>query len=386
MIRLKGMAWDHPRGYLPLRALSQEFNAIHPDIQVLWDVRSLKEFGDTPIELLIDSYDLITIDHPYMGQAHHNGLLVPMEKYFSPDQFNQMAKEYVGPSFDSYSYKGHMYALPIDAAALVAAYNKESFSSYGLTVPTTRKTLKNFHKGLPRNCYVAWPLCATDLWCSFLSLCAQDGGRDFIKGYDINRTIGSQVLDEIKYHLDFLHPESINWNPISVLEEMASGDTIPYAPYLFGYSNYARSGYGKNLVGFANSPNVTKGRYSTILGGVGLAVSSKSNYVEEAVSFAAYVASAEVQIGSYTKNAGQPAHLGAWQDHGNNELCNGFFSDTIKTFGNAYVRPRHPKWNQFQERSAELLHDGILKDVPSMVLMDNLNEHYKSLMADEHLL
>ena len=50
MIELKGMAWDHPRGYEPLIAASNEFRKSNPNVSIKWDVRSLKEFGDMPIE------------------------------------------------------------------------------------------------------------------------------------------------------------------------------------------------------------------------------------------------------------------------------------------------------------------------------------------------
>jgi len=46
------------------------------EVRIIWDIRSLKDFGDKPIEELIDEYDLITIDHPYMGQADKHGLLL----------------------------------------------------------------------------------------------------------------------------------------------------------------------------------------------------------------------------------------------------------------------------------------------------------------------
>ncbi|MCG8385332.1 MAG: carbohydrate ABC transporter substrate-binding protein, partial [Cytophagales bacterium] len=76
MIELRGIAWDHPRGYEPLIALSEMYSEVHPEVRITWDVRSLKEFGDMPVEDLIGRYDLITIDHPYMGQAHANQLLL----------------------------------------------------------------------------------------------------------------------------------------------------------------------------------------------------------------------------------------------------------------------------------------------------------------------
>jgi len=118
---LKGIAWDHPHGHEPLRATSMEFSRLHPKVTIDWDIRSLKEFGDTPVEDLMDIYDLITIDHPYMGQAHANKLLLPLEDRISESDLQKLQCESVGPSFESYHYANHMYALPIDAAALVTA-------------------------------------------------------------------------------------------------------------------------------------------------------------------------------------------------------------------------------------------------------------------------
>ena len=59
-IELKGITWDHPRGYDPLIAVSKEYAKVNLNIRVKWDVRTLKEFGDMPIENLIGKYDLIT--------------------------------------------------------------------------------------------------------------------------------------------------------------------------------------------------------------------------------------------------------------------------------------------------------------------------------------
>ena len=108
MIELKGMAWDHPRGYDPLIAASNEFKKDNPNVSIQWDVRSLKEFGDMPIEDLIGRYDLITIDHPYMGQADKNGLLLELEQHVSENVFAILEKQSVGPSFKSYRSNNHI--------------------------------------------------------------------------------------------------------------------------------------------------------------------------------------------------------------------------------------------------------------------------------------
>ena len=379
-IELKGMAWDHPRGYEPLRATSVAFAKMHPGVEIQWDIRSLKEFGDMPIEDLIETYDLITIDHPYMGQAHASKLLLPLEDRLSKHDLKDLEKQSVGPSFKSYYRNGHLYALPIDAAALVAASRNDVLARLNLTLPGTRTELLHFYKKVPDGYSAAWPLCATDLWCTFLTLCAQDGGRDFICDRSFDEKIGSSVLNEIKEHLKYLHPESLNWNPIQILDRMATEDEIIYSPFLFGYTNYSREGFAKNIVSFSNSPVNPKNNVSTILGGVGLAVSAKCEYVDEAVAYVHYVAEAKTQETIYTENGGQPGNLYAWQSEANNKLCNNFFIDTLQTMEKAYVRPQHVGWNEFQELGADLLHKGLVRDIASDRLIGDLNQLYKSFV------
>ena len=378
-ITLKGIAWDHPRGYEPLKATSAAFAKIHPEVNIEWDIRSLKEFGDMPIENLIEVYDLITIDHPYMGQANANNLLLPLDKLIPRHSLEKLKAESVGPSYQSYYYNGNLYALAVDAAALVAAYREDLILKLGLNIPKTRAELLDFYKTIPSSHMVAWPLCATDLWCTFLTLCAQDGGRDFIKDKIIENRLGIQVLDELKIHLEYLHHDSINWNPIQILSRMAEDNEIIYSPFLFGYTNYSRSGYAKNLVKFGNSPTNPNIEVSTILGGVGLAISAHCEHRDLAAAYVNYVAKAETQEGIYTKNGGQPGNLEAWQSDANNRLCNNFFANTMDTMNKAYVRPQHMGWNKFQEQGAELLHNGLVKDIPSDTIMKKLNQLYQSI-------
>lgn len=381
IVELRGIAWDHPRGYEPLIASAREFSNRNPHVSIKWDVRSLKEFGDMPIEELIGRYDFITIDHPYMGQAFENQLLLKLDEYIDSQILETLKGQSVGPCFQSYFYNNHQLALPIDAAALVAAYRKDLLLDFGITgLPKTRSELRNFYNQLPNKFSVAWPLCPTDFWCAFLTICAQDGGRHFIKENTFNINVGINALEEIKQHLEFIHPESISWNPIQILDRMGKEDEIIYSPFLFGYTNYSRPGYSPNLIHFSNSPVNPETNVSTILGGVGLAVSSQCKEVKTAVEFVSFVAGAEIQEGIYTREGGQPGNIRAWNSRPNNELCNNFFSDTLTTMENAYVRPQHPKWNKFQEQGASLLHEGVLKNIDSGKLITQLNELYHSVI------
>ena len=164
---------------------------------------------------------------------------------------------------------------------------------------------------------------------------------------------------------------------------MSEDDEIIYSLYLFGYSNYSRVGYAPKLVHFTQSPQNPQNDVSTILGGVGLAISAHGQAAEEAVDFVNYVAHPGNQDGAYMQNAGHPGNLQAWKSKESNVLCHNFFIDTLETLQKAYVRPQHPGWNGFQEQGADLLHQGLVKNESSDTLIKQLNEVYRPTRQHE---
>ena len=61
-IVLKGMTWGHSRGITPLLAFSQRFTELYPNVEIIWEKRSLQQFADFPIEKLAEQYDLLIVD------------------------------------------------------------------------------------------------------------------------------------------------------------------------------------------------------------------------------------------------------------------------------------------------------------------------------------
>jgi len=85
MTRLKGITWDHPRGYAPLHACAQwEY------VVVDWEVRSLKDSGDASLAQLAAQYDLLIFDHPHCGEAAQ-GALLPMDAYLDDATLMEVA-------------------------------------------------------------------------------------------------------------------------------------------------------------------------------------------------------------------------------------------------------------------------------------------------------
>jgi multiple sugar transport system substrate-binding protein len=77
MKTMKGITWDHTRGFVPMVATSQRYAELNPEIQIQWEKRSLQRFADDPIEKLAQNYDFLIIDHPHIGAMSEVGSVLP---------------------------------------------------------------------------------------------------------------------------------------------------------------------------------------------------------------------------------------------------------------------------------------------------------------------
>ena len=94
MITLKGMTWDHSRGFDPMIATSKKFQKIHNNkVKIDWDKRPLQAFADRPIEEMTDDYDMIVIDYPHVGEVASKGLLQNLDLPQYEPQIEQLKNE-----------------------------------------------------------------------------------------------------------------------------------------------------------------------------------------------------------------------------------------------------------------------------------------------------
>lgn len=378
MVKLKGIAWDHKRGYDPLVYCSLDFTNKNPNIEIEWEKRSLKDFGNFPVSKLAENFDLLVIDHPFSGEANKNNILVNLTNYIEENVLNNLKLNSIGPTFESYRYLDNLIALPIDAAAVVSAVNEKWFCQEGIPIPKNLNDVKRLKNILPNDKKILLSLCSTDIWCVFLSLCATSTDGNFIDNNEgFYKKVAATQIDIIKDLLPLSAINPLDLNPINVLDLMASNDTYIYSPLLFGYVNYSKTGEYKNIIKFYDSPLEKKGKTSALLGGAGIAISSKSKFKKESAKFIEYVSSEEIQSFSYFNYGGQPSHLSAWNSEYINEQSNDFFRNTASTLKNAYVRPRFPNWNTYQDKASVLLHEGVSNNIDSKIIVDNLNKMYK---------
>lgn len=378
MIRLRGMAFDHPRAFTPMKVASERFRLENRDVEILWDARSLKDFEDYPIERLAEKYDLIMMDHPFIGSGVKSSALVPFDEYVPAEYLDDQERHSVGPSYHSYSWEGHQWALAVDAAAQVSAYRPDLLKIWDLRAPATWDEVLELAEGLPDETRIGLTLNPTHSFCTFITLCANMNGNESLEeATGVNFSVGEEALNFLHRLVPVIHEVSLRSDPIQMLELMSRSDEVAYAPFMFGYSNYARLGFAPHVVRFTNIPSARSEPSGSVLGGVGLAISAYSEHRQAALDYALFVAGQECQRGLYFESGGQPGHRTAWTDPKINNRTSSFFEDTLRTLDLAYLRPRHAGYPVFQERAGEIISDFLCNGGNAREAIKTINRFYK---------
>ena len=381
MIKLKGITWDHARGYDPLIAASELYFK-EKGIQVDWQKRSLTNFGDQSLEELSRQFDLIIMDHPHVGVAESSQCLLPFNDLVDTSILNALKNSSAGPSFESYNYHNKQWALPIDAAMQCASYRADLMHDESL--PNTWEEVFTLAKTLAaKKLYIGMALCPTDCLCSFLSLTAGLGSpirenKEALNNKTLNNellvepSIGLKALTMLRSMRDVFHPKALDWNPIALFDYMSEENDIAYSPLAFCYTNYSRTGFRKNILKYHTAPEIN----NAVLGGAGIAITSSCSNVQEAANYAAWICSDDVQSTIYVNAQGQPGNKTAWKNKQANALTNNFFASTMPSLTNAYLRPRYQGWPKFQQFLGETIHAYLLQDTAPELVLEKLQAAY----------
>ena len=118
-------------------------------------------------------------------------------------------------------------------------------------------------------------------------------------------------------------------------------------------------------------------RLRATLGGTGLGVSARCPHPGVALDYATQVAGVALQRTLYVENGGQPAHRAAWLDAEVNRRTGGFFSNTLATLDEAWVRPRHDGYLAFQDRGGILVRDFLLGQLDTRATLAALDAAWR---------
>ncbi len=373
---LRGMTWDHSRGFDPMVATAEEFGRRNPGVTIHWEKRSLQAFADRPIEEMAGTYDLMVIDHPHVGEVAPSGHLVALDTLGRDADMAALAEQSVGVSHRSYEFDGHQWALAIDAATPVAAFRADL-----LDTPPVRwsEVLE-----LARSGRVGFALIPINALMTFFGLARN---LDLAVAEDpdwlIDRDDGREVLDRMREIVALIDPKCLTLDPIGVLDWMGrSAEGPAYSPFGYGYTNYSRDGYCRFPVTFANAPGFGEnGPRGTVIGGTGIAISASSPKREIAADYAFWIAGADCQAGLFFASGGQPGNAVAWEDPACNAASRDFFVNTRETLETAWLRPRYDGYMGFQDTGGDIVHACLRGDLDVETALDRLDGAYRESRA-----
>ena len=385
---LRGLTWDHPRGYQVLDALA---GALEPEITVHWDRQSLEDFESRPLRTLAGDYDLLVVDHPGLGEAVRDGALRPMHEIFSRSELAGWRAGSAGASFDSYRLGRRQWALPLDAAAQVSVARPDLMparpASWADAVPAAAEIATVLCLGGPHALLMFSAICVA------AGSAPATAGREFVTG--AAGTAALRVMAELLARAD---PELSQRNPIGVLEAMAAPGGPAYCPLVYGYITYAQpalageAGRGEAVsppgqrsaggpggrphgpaLAFFDAP-AGRGGIGSVLGGTGLAVTRSCAHPAAAAALIRTLLSERVQTGLFAEFGGQSAARQAWLDAGADQASGGFYRGTWATVQRAWVRPRFAGYPAFQSSASAVLRDGLLAGHPHGAMVGQVNE------------
>jgi len=365
-IILNGITWNHSRGLSPLQAIAQRYSELHPNVTINWSKRSLQEFADFPIEKLTKTFDVLVIDHPWVGCAAATQCVLPLNEFLSEAFLADQASNSVGQSHQSYNYNNQQWALAIDAATPVASYRKD-------LLPNPPKNWNELLE-LANTGKVAIPAIPIDVLMNFYTFCIALGKEPFLtKDAIVDQETGIAAINTMKQLYQKLDTKLFSCNPIAVAELMSSTDDYWYCPFAYGYSNYARNGYANHLLTYTDVVDFNNKKLKTTIGGTGLAVSAFSTHQDIALDFAAMVASGDCQRTLYVQNGGQPGHRSAWVDVEANRLTNGYFENVLPAIEHGYMRPRYNGYLHFQDHAGIPLQQCLQHDGDPVLALREMN-------------
>lgn len=371
-LSLKGMTWSHPRGYDPMVATSRIWKE-KTGVDIAWDKRSLQDFESFPVEELARQYDFIVVDHPHVGQITDEKCLLLLDVAGREAERDEMANHSVGGSYASYQWAGRQWAFPIDAAAQVQAYRPDLISG---PAKTWDEVIELAQAGK-----IILPMRPPHSLMSFFTLaanlgtpCATTGPSDLIAIKD-----GVRVIELLRSVSDHIDPQQFDMDPIAASETLSTPESkFAVMPLGYGYLSYALEGFRPHRLKFVDIPDAGgSGPVGSAVGGTGIAVSAFTKHPDEALAYAYWVASAEVQKSIYAGAGGQPGHGLAWEDEAVNAPVDGFYRDTRATLEAGYIRPRHNGYMAFQQSASERINRGLVGRENAQAIVADLNALFK---------
>jgi multiple sugar transport system substrate-binding protein len=376
-IVLRGMTWDHRRAIDPLVSTLPGFRARRSDVDIVWTARPLHGFEFDPVQELAQQFDLIVLDHPFVGDIAATGCLEPLDLLIDAET----AASFVGPSLESYRHERRTWAMPIDAACQVAVARPDLISSIGLGVPQTWDEMFELGSAARRHGqWLAIGLKGVHSLMTFFTLCANIGSPcGATPGENLfDMATAQAALAALRRLASYCPPQVFDWNSIALHDAMLTRDDLVYCPAVYCYATYAEADMPKPLR-FHDLPGVKMvSSAGSTIGGTGVGISCRSRHIKECLEYIRYIAEVETQK-NFAAHHGQPARVEAWFDPFIDDRFGGCYSNTLKTMQSAWIRPRYSGYLAFQAVAGKLIELHLRGALQERELLDELRRLWKTV-------
>ncbi len=343
---LRVTAWDDPRCVAPLERAGEAWQA-RTGIGIAIRRRPLTAFNDQPLRELSPDCDVMIVDYPHMAQALAEGAILPIDECVEASAIRRVAERAVGRAQESFAAEGRVAGLASDAACHVSAWRPARLAELGVEPPRTWEEVFALESSVPGS--VALALYPTDAISCLLSLLAGSEAEPSADGETFpDRSSAADAVDLLRSLSSAVPSFCWQCTPRDVFREASSRASIAFVPLTFGYVGRTAPKEG----GWRFGP--PPAGCGSLLGGAGMAVSSRARSVERAAAFAAWYCSDEGQRLA-GQSGGQPAGVAAWDDDEANAQTDDFFRRTRATQETAWVRPLAVWWPGAQKALGEAL-------------------------------
>ncbi len=125
---------EHDPEEKAMKRLIKSFEEEHPNIKVKMEIKTDYETALRTALAGGNAPDIMQIDSPTLASYANNGALLPLDAFYERDGGKEDITDAV---VESLTYNGKMYAAPLNDASLAMFYNKKLFEEKGVELPPT---------------------------------------------------------------------------------------------------------------------------------------------------------------------------------------------------------------------------------------------------------
>lgn len=357
------------------------YESRHPNIQIVWvdEPEGADVHHDRDVTMFAardGSLDVIVIDVIWPPEFAPAGWLMPLDKYFPPEE----QKQHVPAMIDAQTVGGHIYGIPYLNDIGNFYYRRDILEDAGMGVPDTWMDLVEICQKLqnPPKLFGFVPCFWKEqqLSCNFVEYLWSNGGEyldETGKKVLFNEEEGVEAL---QFMVDLVHKYEVTQTGVLSMS-LDEGRTI----FTEGHAIFHRNwNYVWNMaqgpeskiagkIGVDEVPRFSGGKHVTCLGGWSHSVNNFSKHKDEAAKFAVFMSSWEVQKYRALHGLRTPTILKLLTDP-DVVAKHPVYPRLMEIAYGARARPKSPFYVQMSDIIQKEMHEALLQDKTAKEALD----------------